>query len=234
MNKFMLWAVFGVALVSVIYLGSNFFVQVSREEAKTSVPEIIQGLYPGASILSEPRFEENCTTCPEGGCQEIGIPCWKVIVDPVESAENLEIVLAAGGSGSPNGGFITVYPVASGECTYFSSAKTGGTTIDTYNTGCNNPLPACDQAAFLCRACSTASDCLRLTVHKYDTGPSDYYFYQIIGSLFHGTFKTSDNSCKLYINTVNIYSNNVSAESDCKSIALSRALCREDGICEFI
>ena len=155
-------------------------------------PSIDEGL--ARQIVKNVTNETDFNVTHYPSCEENGgRPCWRA-----ETANGSLSIDSE--TGSPAGAGIGAVAVIPCRVSYTE----GG--VHYYNTGCENPLPKCDDATETCRACSSASDCIRKRELTYISGVEEqvitWYGFEGIGSGLEGSYNNFNHVCRVEINNV--------------------------------
>ena len=109
---------------------------------------------------------------------------------------------------------------------YNESAPEG--TIQYFNTGCDNPLPVCDQETETCRTCQEGFECIRTSISAFVTGvPTqnlDIIQYEIIATSVEGSYIELFQKCTVSVAGEQVYSDIVN-QSICEEKLLSYIQC---------
>lgn len=229
-----LWAGF---LVIIILIALWLYLQygVPQEPlTESQAKDIIKDRYPGVGDEGiDIEHQDECEVCDEWGCRIIE-DCWTG--NFTEGNTNHDFVIGGSGGLMGGGGGIvediespcTEWWCTGDPCVYTYVEIIPNGTITHYNTGCDNPEPACDQQHEKCRECNSPEECIRRTITVSDIGTG--YYYDIIGVDAWGSINDTGYLCTVFDDGGQVFSN-VTTIEECESIMASWSKCY--GECDF-
>lgn len=184
---------------------------ITESEAR----DIIKDQYPDAGDDFEITQEQNCEVCDEFGCYIIET-CWVANISDGTGQGVMVPGSAPGGAAGIGGGGpgdddepCVGWWCNAPSCTYFYQETTQNGTIDHYNTGCSDPVPACDETYDKCKECENSLGCLITTIT--DTGNKSYY-YEVVGADAWGSINETDMFCLIFDDGKQVFGNQSTIE----------------------